>query len=88
MNVAGATFDYAAPAELFSGARGFRGKDGSLHYQRFDSAAEAIRHVVEQLDQSERGGTVLEVCEERYDNAFIQTLYASASYPLARLSQK
>ena len=88
MKVAMPTFDYTAPAELFSGARGFRGKNGSLHYQRFDSAAEAIRHVVEQLAQSQHGGTVLEVGEERYDNAFIQMLYANAAYPLARLSPK
>ena len=88
MKVAVPAFDFSVPAELFSGARGFRGRDGSLRYQRFDSAAQAIRHVVEQLPQSERGGTVLEVGEERYDNAFIGMLYVSAAYPLARSPPK
>ena len=88
MKVAAPAFDYTVPAELFSGARGFRGRDGSLRYQRFDSAAQAIRHVVEQLPQSERGGTVLEVGEARYDHAFIRMLYVSAAYPLARSPPK
>ena len=88
MKAAVPSFNYTVPAELFSGARGFRGRDGSLSYQRFDSAAEAIRHVVEQLPQSERGGTVLEVGEERYDNASIRMLYVSAAYPLARSPPK
>jgi hypothetical protein len=76
-------FDYDAPAELFAGVGGMRSK-GTMRYLRFDSAAEAIQHVIERIPVAQRGGSVLEVGEERYEGAGIQKLYASAEYPLAR----
>ncbi len=77
------TFDFNAPAELFAGTLGVR-RQGSLRYLRFDSAAEAIRHTMEQLLPAERGRTVLEVGDDRYEGAVIQKLYASSAYPLTR----
>lgn len=76
-------FNYDAPAELFAGVGGMRSK-GTVRYLRFDSAAEAIQHAIEQIPPAQRGGSVLEVGEERFEGAGIQKLYASAEYPLAR----
>ena len=75
-------FDYNAPAELFAGIPGVR-RPGSVRYLRFDSAAEAIRYTMEQLLPPERGRTVLEVGDDRFEGAAIQELYASSAYPLA-----
>ena len=75
-------FDYTAPAELFpSRSKKCRNQ---FTYKRFDTAAEAIQHAIEQIPVAQRGGSVLEVGEERYEGAGIQTLYASTEYPLAR----
>jgi len=76
-------FDYDAPADLFAGVGGMRSK-GTMRYLRFDSAAEAIQHAIERIPVAQRGGSVLEVGEERFEGAGIQKLYASAEYPLAR----
>ena len=61
-------FDYGAPAELFAGAGGFR-TTGPIRYLRFDSAAEAIQHAMEQIPSAQRSRSVLEVGEERYEGA-------------------
>jgi hypothetical protein len=76
-------FEYDAPAELFASGGRMRRK-GAVRYLRFDTAAEAIQHAIEQIPVAQRGGSVLEVGEERYEGAGIQTLYASTEYPLAR----
>ena len=47
-SLSGMAFNYNAPAELFSTAPGVR-EGTTLRYDRFASAAEAIRHAVEQL---------------------------------------
>lgn len=55
-----------------------------MRYLRFDSAAKAIQHAIEQIPLAQRGRSVLEVGEERYEAATIQKLYVSAEYPLDR----
>jgi hypothetical protein len=74
-------FDYDAPAELFASVGGMRSK-GGVRYLRFDSAAQAIQHAIEQIPLAQRGRSVLEVGEERYEAATIQKLYVSTEYPL------
>jgi hypothetical protein len=75
-------FDYAAPADLFPA----RSRVGHrpVGYRRFDTAAEAIRYVMEEMPSEFLGGTVLEIDSERFDGPGIQRLYASDQYPLAR----
>jgi hypothetical protein len=55
---------------------------------RFEGAAEAIRHAIEQLSGESLRGSVLEVGEERYDAGLIQKLYASNDCPLGRSHPK
>lgn len=73
-------FNYSAPAELFPG----KNKSRQRRYQRFASAAEAVRHVNEDLPSDLINGSVLEVNEQRFSGAQIRVLYHSASYPLKR----
>lgn len=75
-------FSYEAPADLFV-ATSMR-RNGAVRYQRFDTAAEALRYAIERLDPQILKGTVLEVDEERYDAAQMRTLYESAAYPHQR----
>jgi hypothetical protein len=74
-------FDYNAPADLFP-ARGRMGR--SIHYRRFDTAAEAIRFAVEELPAPLLLGAYLQVDDERFAADQIRALYASAAYPFAR----
>lgn len=76
-------FDYAASAELFP-ARGRGYRRQSVSFKRFDSAADAIRYAVEELEPALLAGTILEVEEQRFDGVQIRNLYASADYPLKR----
>ena len=76
-----ASFDYAAPADLFPArSRGHR----PIGYRRFDTAAEAIRYAVEQLPIEFLDGTVLEAGDERVDGTGIRYLYESKDYPLSK----
>lgn len=75
-------FDYAAPAELYPGRNPSRSR--SLRYRRFETAAEALRFLVEEMPPEFRRGAVLEVDEERFEGAHIGALYDAAAYPLAR----
>ena len=78
-------FDYQAPAELFHGRS--RASKSRPKYQRFDSAAEAVRFVVEQLPAAVLPGTYLLVEDARFGADEIRQLYDSAGYPLPRGSE-
>ncbi len=75
-------FDYDASAELFLRNIGARGKH--LAYKRFNSAAEAIRYVIEGNGATGFAATTLEVEGDRYEKPDIQRLYDAVDYPLAR----
>jgi hypothetical protein len=75
-------FDYAAAAELFAGTSKKGSK--SFSYNRFDSAAEALRFAVEDAPPHTMLSAYLEVDEARFDFAQIRMLYANARYPLRR----
>lgn len=75
-------FDFDAPADVFPA----RSKAGHrpVGYRRFDTAAEAIRYVMEEMPTQFVNGTIMEIESERYDGTGIRMLYASAQFPLAR----
>jgi hypothetical protein len=75
-----ANFDYSAPADVFPGRTGKR----PMGYRRFDTAAQAIRYVIEEMPKEFLDSTVLEVDDERLKGEQIQLLYTSKDYPLAR----
>ena len=77
------SFDYSAPAELYP-ARGRGLRPGAVSYMRFDSAADAIRFAMEELDAALLFGAILEVDELRFDRAAIRDLYASDAFPLTK----
>jgi hypothetical protein len=79
-------FSYTSPAELFV-ATSFR-KNSHIEYQRFDHAADAIRHAIEFLVPKLLPGAVLEVGDERFDSAAIRALYDDPAYPLPRPTQQ
>ncbi|HEX2842682.1 hypothetical protein [Hyphomicrobium sp.] len=74
-------FDYNAPAELFPSKR-TGSRFAKVSYKRFDAAAAAIQYAMEELEPDRLAGAVLEVAEERYDDAAIKSLYVSDLYPL------
>jgi hypothetical protein len=74
-------FDYDAPAELFLAKRT---KSSRENYQRFATAAEAIRYVVETLRTPKTLGACLQVGDERFNSAEIQRLYEGDDYPLRK----
>ena len=55
-----------------------------MNYKRFESASEAIRYAIEDLEPAFLYGAVMEIDEERFDGRQIQDLYASDAYPLER----
>jgi hypothetical protein len=57
------SFDYNTPAELFLAKRS---KNGRKNYQRFTTAAEAIRCAVEDLRTPKALGAWLQVGDERF----------------------
>ena len=75
-------FNYDAPAELFP-APTRKSKRGGK-YRRFDTAADAIRYVVEELPAPMVSGSILETAEERVAGDAIRALYDSNEYPLKR----
>jgi hypothetical protein len=74
-------FDYTAPAELFLAKRP---KNGRKNYERFATAAEAIRYAVEDLQTPIAFGAWLQVGDERFNSIEIQRLYAAEDYPLRK----
>jgi hypothetical protein len=76
-------FDFTVPAELFpSRGRGIGRK--IVTYKKFETAADAIRYAIEELEPALLTGAVLEVDEERFDGAAIRDLYARPDFPLRR----
>ena len=75
-------FDYGASAELFM-PRSRTTKSGPK-YKRFDTAAQAVRFVVEELPAAVLPGAYLLVAEARFGVEDIRSLYESAGYPLPR----
>jgi hypothetical protein len=75
-------FDYGASAELFMHRS--RTSKSRPKYKRFDTAAQAVRFVVEELPAAVLPGAYLLVAETRFGVEEIRSLYESAGYPLAR----
>jgi hypothetical protein len=75
-------FNFGAKAELFASRR--YAKTAQAQYRRFNTAAEAVRFVIEDLPAAARAGTYLEVNEQRFEGGTIQALYDHEEYPLER----
>lgn len=73
--------DYAAPAELFPSRRYAK---SLARYRRFDTAAEAIRYIIEDQPPNWLIGSTLDVDGRRFEGAAIRALYDAAGYPLER----
>ena len=57
---------------------------GRTKYRRFATAAEAIRHAVEDLPALRSLGTWMQVGDERFNSDEIQRLYDDSDYPLRK----
>jgi hypothetical protein len=79
-------FDYNAAAELFLSRS--RAAKSRPKYKRFDTAAEAVRFVLEELPAAVLPGTYLLIEEARFGVDEIRHLYDSAGYPLPRAIEK
>jgi hypothetical protein len=77
------SFDYGAPAELFTPARTLRGRE-PIGYRRFDTAAEAIRFAMEEFPAIRTFSPWMQIGDERFNGEAIRELYESDDYPLAR----
>jgi hypothetical protein len=75
-------FDYGASAELFMNRT--RTTKRPPKCKRFDTAAEAVRFVVEELPAAVLPSAYLLVAETRFGVEEIRSLYQSAGYPLPR----
>ena len=79
-------FDYDAPAELFLSRS--RTTKSRPKYKRFETAAEAVRFVVEELPAAVLPGAYLLIEEARFGVEDIRHLYQGAGYPLFRGIEK
>jgi hypothetical protein len=79
-------FDYNATAELFLSRS--KAAKSRPKYKRFDTAAEAVRFVIEGLPAAVLPGTYLLVEEARFGVEEIRHLYDSVGYPLPRAIEK
>jgi hypothetical protein len=79
-------FDYSAPAELFLSRS--RAAKSWPKYKRFDTAAEALRFVIQDLPATVLPGTYLLVDEKRFSADEVRQLYEGAGYPLPRAGAK
>jgi hypothetical protein len=75
------SFDYSAPAELLLSKRT---KSSRSKYRRFATAAEAIRHAIEDLPALRSLGAWMQVGDERFNSDAIQRLYDDGDYPLSK----
>lgn len=74
-------FDFSVEAELYP-PRNRKTAGRRFRYQRFDSAAEAIRFAIEELPAEVFSGSIIEAAEERLSSKDIRALYESEAYPL------
>ncbi len=72
-------FPYGAPAEMFS-ASSIR-RSSRMNYRRFETAAEAIRFVMEDLPAPMQPGTSIQVGDERFGFTEIAELYERVEFP-------
>jgi hypothetical protein len=75
------TIDYSAPAELFPSRRYAK---SLARYRRFPTAAEAVRHIIEEQPESWLPGSMLDVDGKRFEGQAIRALYEAEAYPLER----
>lgn len=78
-------FDYLSPAEVYT-ANKRRGGRHLMTYRKFETAANAIRYLIEELPGTKISGAILEVEEGRYRHKDIRKLYDNKAYPLRRQS--
>ena len=78
-------FDYSADAEFFPRRSAGR-VTTRVGYQRFASAADAIRFAIEELPPKLLTGSFLEVNDERLGAEEIRRLYDDDRFPLPRKS--
>src|ERR1700742_3912810 len=79
-------FEYDASAELFLSRS--RAAKSWPKYKRFDTAAEALRFVIQDLPATVLPGTYLLVDEMRFSADEVRRLYEGAGYPLPRAGAK
>ena len=77
-----ATFNYNACAELFLAPS--RATTSRSRGRRFDTAAEAVRFVVEDLPAAVSAGAYLLVEDARFGVEEVRCLYEDVGYPLSR----
>jgi hypothetical protein len=73
--------NYKSSAELFPSRRYAK---SLARYRRFNTAAEAVQYVVEEMPEAWLNGTMLDVDGKRYEGNAIRALYDAADYPLTR----
>ncbi len=78
-------FNYDAPAEFY-GWKGQGMRRGAVTYRRFTTAAEAIRHAIEDVSSTALRSCALEANGKRIQGREIWTLYANPRFPLQRAS--
>ncbi|HET8671734.1 MAG TPA: hypothetical protein VFM05_14235, partial [Candidatus Saccharimonadales bacterium] len=76
-------FNYEIPGEFYSRKRQGTKQTG-LTYQRFKTAAEAIRFAMEALPSAALNSSMLEAGGDRYKGKELRALYADPKYPLRR----